>query len=149
MHSARSFLVVIVFSTLAATGCGIDLINTVQAAFPDDPQSDLRIRLPDGTALTCVAGPSVVVTVENRGDADAPQSITTFVIVPGGSVDVQTSGLGQSDSIQLGPVTVPDACFVPDCRFTVLADASFQVDETDESNNRLDGNCPASAAPAQ
>ena len=91
----------------------------------------------------------MVVTVENRGDADAPQTITTVVFVPGGSVDLQTAGLGQADSIQVGPVAVPSACFVPDCRFTVLADASFQVDETDESNNRLDGNCPASAAPAQ
>jgi len=89
------------------------------------------------------------VTVENRGEADAPTSVTTVVFVPGGSVDVQTAELGQAESIQLDPVAVPGACFIPDCRFTVLADASFLVDEVDESNNRLDGNCPASAAPAQ
>ena len=123
------------------TGCGIDLLDTVQDVLTDDALADLRLGSPDGT--TCRTGPSIVITVENRGDADARESITTFVFVPGGSVDVRTAALKQSESIQLDPVAVPAACFVPDCRFAVLADASFVVDETDESNNRLDGNCPA------
>ena len=129
--------------TLSLTGCGVDLLDTVQDVLTDDAQADLRLGSPDGTPLTCRTGPSVMVTVENRGDADARESITTFVFVPGGSFDVRTAALKQSESVQLDPVAVPGACFVPDCRFAVLADASFVVDETDESNNRLDGNCSA------
>ena len=149
LHNLRSFLSVVALSTLAVAGCGIDIVDTVQGIFEDDPQADLRPVSPQGAALTCVAGPSVVVTVENRGDEDAPESTTTVVFVPGGSVDVQTPELRQAESIQLDPVAVPSECFVPNCRFTVLADASFLVDETNETNNRLDGDCPASAAPAQ
>jgi hypothetical protein len=129
--------------TLGVIGCGVDILNTVQDVLTDDAQADLRLGSPDGNALTCRTGPTVVVTVENRGEADAPESTTTFVFVPGGSFDVRTAALKQSESIQLDPVAVPAACFVPDCRFAVLADASFAVDETDERNNRLDGNCPA------
>jgi hypothetical protein len=128
---------------LGLTGCGLDILDTVQDVLTDDPLADLRLGSPDGAVLTCRNGSSVVITVENRGSADARESITTFVFVPGGSFDVRTAALKQSESIQLNPVAVPAACFVPDCRFAVLADASFVVDETDEGNNRLDGNCPA------
>ena len=134
---------------LGLAGCGIDLVDSVQDVFRDDPLADLRILLSDGTALSCGAGPSIVVTVDNSGDADARESITTFVFVPGGSIDVRTPQLKQNEQIQLDPVKVPAACFVPDCRFTVLVDASFRVDEADENNNRRDGNCPASSAPNQ
>jgi hypothetical protein len=136
-------LLTIVFLTVGMAGCGIDILDTVQDVLTDDPLADLRLGSPDGTVLTCRTGPQVVITVENRGDADARESITTFVFVPGGSFDVRTAALKQSESIQLNPVAVPAACFVPDCRFAVLADASFVVEETDEGNNRLDGNCPA------
>lgn len=147
LHNAPSFLVALAVAALG-TGCGIDLVDTVQDVFTDDPQADLRIQTPQGAALTCIPGPSVVVTVENRGEADAPESITAVVFVPGGSVDVRTDGLGQAESTQIDPVDVPAACFIPDCRFTVLVDASFLVDETDENNNRVDGTCLAAAAPA-
>jgi hypothetical protein len=143
LHSTRVLLLAIAALTLGLTGCGINLLDTVQDVLTEDARADLRLKSPDETALTCRTGPSVVITVENRGDADAPESVTTFVFVPGGSFDVRTAALKQSESIQLDPVAVPSACFVPDCRFAVLADASFVVDETDEGNNRLDGNCPA------
>ena len=147
MQSAPSFLVFVVFTTLAAAGCSFDPVDSIRGAFEEDAQADLRLALPQGAALTCDPGPSVVVTVENRGGAEASESITTVVFVPGGSVDVRTPELGQNESVQLDPVSVPADCFVPSCRFAVLADASFLVDESDENNNRRDGDCPSSAAP--
>lgn len=147
LHRARSYLAFIALALATLShGCGIGLVDTVQDVFTDDAQADLRIRLMQGEALTCVAGPSVVVTVENGGEEDAPESITTVVFVPGGSVDVRTAELAQAESIELAPVAIPEDCFVPDCQFAVLADASFLVDEIDEENNRADGTCPATEA---
>ena len=88
-----------------------------------------------------------MVAVENRGQERAGASITTIIFVIGGSFDVQSPEIGADSSIQLSPVTVPRECFNPDCDFTILADSRFQVDESDEDNNRADGNCPASVAP--
>jgi len=147
LHKTRLFLLALTVAALG-TGCGIDIVDTVQDVFTEDEQADLRVRSPQGPTLTCAPGPSVVVTIENRGQGVAPESITAVVFVPGGSVDVRTGELGQSETTQIDPVDIPATCFVPDCRFTVLADASFLVDETDEGNNRMDGTCPASAAPA-
>ena len=148
MRSVRAFLPLIACLILGATGCGIDLIESI---FPDNSKPDLRLVLPEGSSTGpgpfCRAGPTALVTVENRGDADAGTSITTFVFVPGGSVDVQTPEIRKDESVQLSAVAVPAACFAPDCRFAILADASFRVDESDENNNRAEGQCPASAAP--
>jgi CARDB len=141
----RSFPLLLLLGTLSAAGCGLDLINSV---IPDNSKPDLRPALPQGSLAFCAAGPSAVVTIENRGDADADASVTTFVFVPGGSVDVQTPQIKKGDSVQLSPLAVPPDCFVPDCRFAILTDSSFLVDESDEDNNRADGLCPASVAPA-
>lgn len=141
-----------ILALLASAGCGLDILESV--INPGDDESNLPdLRLTrvssdtDAPGVFCSDGPTVLVAVENRGQQDAGGSITTVVFVPGGSVDVQTPEIGSDSSIQLSPVAVPGQCFNPDCDFTILADSRFQVDESDEGNNRVDGNCPASVAP--
>jgi hypothetical protein len=136
---------------LASAGCGLDLVESVFNGNDESQLPDLRLAPPQGSTdlpgVFCGDGPSVVATVENRGQTDAGSSITTVVFVPGGSFDVQTPEIGSDGSLQLSAVAVPTQCFNPDCDFTILADSRFQVEESDEDNNRADGNCPASVAP--
>ncbi len=137
---------------LASIGCGLDILESVINPGDDETdRPDLRLTRvsseTDAPGVFCSDGPTVLVAVENRGQQDAGGSITTVVFGPGGSVDEQTPEIGSDSSFQLSPVTVPRECFNPDCDFTILADSRFQVDESDEGNNRVDGNCPASVAP--
>ena len=151
LQNNRSLVSLIGFLVLlASAGCGLDILESIISPGDDENLPDLRItRLSsdtDAPGVFCNDGPTVLVAVENRGQQDAGETLTTFVFVPGGSVDVQTPEIGSDSSIQLSPVAVPRGCFNPDCDFTILADSRFQVDESDEGNNRADGNCPASVA---
>lgn len=153
LRNNRSLVSLIGFLVLlTSAGCGLDILESV--INPGDDESNLPdLRLTrvssdtDAPGVFCNDGPTVLVAVENRGQQDAGESLTTFVFVPGGSVDVQTPEIGSDSSIQLSPVAVPRECFNPDCDFTILADSRFQVEESDEDNNRADGNCPASVVP--
>ncbi len=152
MRRNPSLVSLIGLLALLAWGCsGFDLLQSVVNPEDETTRPDLRFaRVPsdnDAPGVFCGAGPTVVVAVENRGQERAGASITTIVFVPGGSFDVQIPEIGADSSIQLSPVAVPRECFNPDCDFTILADSRFQVDESDEDNNRADGNCPASVAP--
>lgn len=141
-----------VLALLASACSGLDILQSV--VNPDDgsgTQPDLRLARVtsdnDALGVFCGVGPTVVVAVENRGQERAGASVTTLVFVPGGSFDVQIPEIETDSSIQLSPIAVPRGCFNPDCDFTILADSRFQVEESDEGNNRADGNCPASVAP--
>ena len=151
LRNNRSLVSLIGFLVLlASAGCGLDILESV---IGDDESNRPDLRLArvssntDAPGVFCGDGPTALMAVENRGQQDAGGSVTTVVFVPGGSVDVQTPEIGSDSSIQLSPVAVPRECFNPDCDFTILADSRFQVDESDEDNNRADGNCPASVAP--
>ena len=153
LRNNRSLVSLIgLLALLASVGCGLDILESV--INPGDDESNLPdLRLTrvssdtDAPGVFCSDGPTVLVAVENRGQQDAGESITTVVFVPGGSFDVQTPEIRNDGSIQLSPVDVPRECFNPDCDFAILVDSRFQVDESDEGNNRVDGNCPASVAP--
>ena len=153
MLNNRSLISVAALLVLLVSACsGLDILQSVVNPEEDSAnQPDLRLaRVSSDTeapGVFCGAGPAVVVAVENRGSERAGGSITTVVFVPGGSVDVQIPELSGNSSVQLSSVQVPRECFNPDCDFTILADSRFQVDESDEDNNRADGNCPASVAP--
>jgi hypothetical protein len=80
------------------------------------------------------------VTITNRGNVAAAASsslvqfssgrwflLPTPTIPPGGSVDL--------------PLSIPAACFKPDCTFKITVDSKGQVKESNEVNNTVVGDC--------
>jgi hypothetical protein len=106
------------------------------------------IALPDGSfggpdAFCDMTGtPQLRIVIQNQGQGGAPSSITRVRFSPGGTVDIPTAPLQSAQRQALGAVSIPAACFDPDCDFTIMVDARAQIDETiGEENNMTDGRC--------
>jgi hypothetical protein len=83
----------------------------------------------------------LVITVHNRGNADAPASTTTIHFSPGGTINIPTPAIPAGASVDLSPLKIPGACFNPDCDFKITVDSNGQVTESDEGNNIANGMC--------
>jgi hypothetical protein len=83
----------------------------------------------------------LVITVKNQGTADAPASTTMVVFSPGGSFPLPTPPISAGGSVDLPPLSIPGACFDPDCDFTIIVDSNNQVTESDKVNNTASGRC--------
>jgi hypothetical protein len=90
-----------------------------------------------------VIGLTATATIQNIGAAPAGPSITRFIFTPTNgatavgpstSTDVPTPGLSAGASVSLS-TSVPGACFQPNCRVDVQADATNVVKESNETNN--------------
>jgi hypothetical protein len=82
------------------------------------------------------------VSVRNGGQSGAPASITTIEFMPGGSLEIPTPPIAADAVIELPPVTIPAACFDPDCDFRILVDSRSDVNEASgEADNAVDGRC--------
>jgi hypothetical protein len=83
----------------------------------------------------------LVVTVKNQGTVDAPASTTTVDFVPGGSFPLSTPAIPAGGSVDLTPLSIPAACFNPDCDFRITVDSNNQINESNEGNNNASGTC--------
>lgn len=88
----------------------------------------------------------LVVHVKNQGVGDAPASMTTveFTWQPNNSqtVNLPTPAITAGSTVELIPhAEMPIGCHDPDCGFTITVDANSQVDESDETNNSVQGLC--------
>jgi hypothetical protein len=108
--------------------------------------ADLLPVSPPGSALFCkaVSGKlSAVIRVRNVGSGFAPASITRVNFSSLGSVDLPTPGILPDGFVDLGPVSLPEGCFNPDCNFIITVDAIDSVDEGvfGETHNIATGSC--------
>ena len=117
---------------LVLSGCSADLLPVKSPGQPDNITGFCKAV---GNAQT------VVVSVRNQGNAEAPASTTTITFSPGGPVSVQTPAIPAGDSVDLSPVDIPAGCFDPDCDFTITVDSNNQVSESNEDNNTAEGRC--------
>ncbi len=83
----------------------------------------------------------LLITVQNRGTADAGPSQTTVDFGAAGTVSLPTPPIPAGGSLTLAPVPVPPTCFHPDCVFKISVDAGGVVVESDEVNNTGTGTC--------
>jgi hypothetical protein len=52
-----------------------------------------------------------------------------------------TPAIPAGGSVDLSPLSIPGACFNPDCDFKITVDSNGQVNESNEGNNTVSGNC--------
>ena len=79
------------------------------------------------------------VSVKNQGNEKAVASKTT-VVFSSGPVTVDTPPISAGGSIDL-LFNIPLGCFSPDCSFKITVDSNNQVDESNETNNTVNGGC--------
>jgi CARDB len=84
---------------------------------------------------------SLIVTVRNRGNVDASPSFTQIDFSNGSSFSLPTPNIAVNNSIDLAPLTIPSTCFMPDCSFRITVDSTNLMDELDEANNTVNGQC--------
>ena len=113
----------------------------VECEEKEEPRPDL-VPVPDPQVGFCkrVAG-TLVVTVKNQGNADAPPSTTRAIFSPGGTVDIPTPPIPAGVSVDLPPIPIPGVCYNPDCEFTIIVDAKNEVPESNKTNNSVTGVC--------
>ncbi len=83
----------------------------------------------------------LIVTVKNQGNADAPASTTKVEFLSGGVVEIPTPAIPAGGSVDLGPISFPTGCFVPDCPFRITVDSKNEVIESNKANNSASGFC--------
>jgi Domain of unknown function (DUF1929) len=83
----------------------------------------------------------LVLTIRGQGETDAPASTTMVEFFPGGAFLLPTPPLAPGESVDLPPLSIPLGCYDPDCAFRITVDSSNQVDETNEDNNSVRGQC--------
>jgi hypothetical protein len=86
-----------------------------------------------------VTGFTATAIIQNIGAAPAGASVTRFIFTPdvGGastSTNVPTPPLAAGGSVSVS-APVPGTCFQPNCKIDVMADATNQVVESNETNN--------------
>ena len=109
-----------------------------------DVLADLAPVRVDQTFCNIIIAPpglSLVVTVKNQGSSDAPASNTTVLFSSGEAFLLPTGPLSPGQSVDLPALSIPSGCFQPDCSFRITVDSSDQVDEFDEANNSVRGQC--------
>jgi hypothetical protein len=84
----------------------------------------------------------LVIRVRNQGTAASPPTFTRVEFLPGGVVFLATPSIPPGGVIDLSPsVVFPGGCHNPDCDFRITADSDELINESDESNNTVDGRC--------
>ena len=89
----------------------------------------------------------VLITVYNQGGTDAPPSKTRFTCTgqpPFEFFDIDTPAIAAGIGIELGPIVIPDDCYLPDspnASFTIGVDFHNTVNESNETNNNAAGLC--------
>lgn len=125
-------------------------VGLLMAATLSGCKSDLVPANPGGWALYCDADDqnNLKIHVKNQGNADAPASVTVVeFFLPGGvvhPVQLTTPPIPKGQTVTVGTVPIPTTpvnCFDPDCGFRITVDSQNQVDESNEANNKADGNC--------
>jgi hypothetical protein len=117
----------------------IEVKPTAARVIPPPKLPDLTIggncyyQQPSASSVTVTA------IIQNIGAAPAGASVTRFFFYPsngspGTFKDVPTSPLAVGGSVTL-TAPVPVACFQPNCKIEVQADATNQVIESNETNN--------------
>ena len=100
--------------------------------------SSLRVSCPTGTG-SCVT--RVKVTVQNAGTSDVTGFMTQTILDPLQSVTVNEAtpiGLAAGGTKTFEVITPPGGnCFDPDCTICATVDSGNDIDEINESNNRL------------
>jgi subtilase family serine protease len=133
----RKILKVAALSILATIALGTCTIDLVPVGRPDlsGPPSFCRMvqEGPDKGKL--------IVTVKNQGTAAAPASTATVEFYPGGPFQLQTPAIPAGGSVDLEPLSIPAACFNPDCEFKITVDSGSQVKESNEGNNTVSCRC--------
>ena len=108
-------------ATLALTGQGPERPQP-----PDLTPSDLHLE----------ENQTLVVTVQNLGSGDAGPSTAEASFTSGVVRPLETPAIPAGGSVQL-QTEVPADCFNPDCGYSIEVDAGQQLNESDESNNRV------------
>lgn len=121
-------------------------VEPIQGRKPEGGRNvDLRVRSIDNLSVSCPGGAGTCVTkadvtIENAGTDAAGPFTTRTVSDPAQSVivDEPSGGLapGATDTF---PMTTPPGgnCFDPDCEICATVDHQDDVEETDETNNKL------------
>jgi len=123
-------------ATIVLSGC-TPLADLVPIGSPD-------ISGPPSFCKKVKEGPDkgkLVVTVKNQGTAAAPASTTTVKFSPGGSFQLSTPAIPAGGSVDLPPLSIPAGCYNPDCDFKITVDSNNQINESNEGNNSVAGNC--------
>lgn len=123
--------------------CGFDQ-RFVLFGRASDVLADLVPVRVDQTFCNIVIAPpglSLVVTVKNQGSSVASASNTTVAFSSGEVFSLPTGFLAPGQSVDLPALSIPLGCFQPDCSFRITVDSSDQVNEFDEANNSVQGQC--------
>ena len=88
----------------------------------------------------------LLVTIGNRGNTDAPASITRIEFIgPPTPVLLSTPPIAAGQTVELPPINWSPECAVTPssehCDFIVTADSENQLNEFNEANNRADVQC--------
>ena len=88
----------------------------------------------------------LLIAVKNQGNANAPESVTRVIFMPGRpdsrAIDKNTLEVSPGQVVNVEPVDIPQDCFASgECEFTITVDANNQVLEFDKANNTVSGKC--------
>ena len=139
IESKTQLDVVPVYTATDPTGrsISIDVLATVMRVIPAHKFPDLIVG---GNCQSArIKGLVATAIIQNVGAAAAGPSLTRFIFSPSNgdpstSTDIATPPLAVGASVTL-TAPVPTTCLQPDCKVDVLADATNQVVESNESNN--------------
>ena len=97
------------------------------------PTVDL-LPVPGPTGFCQTSAGSLIVTIRNLGDANAPASITRVRFTPGGSDSMPTPAIPAGGSVDLLTSLIPPNCFNNDgdCDFKITVDFSKWINESNE-----------------
>jgi hypothetical protein len=140
-------------SLIACVFAGLVLVSVVSGCVSPPPFHEgsdlipirpLRLSGPDG--FCDLSGdpesPKLGVSVQNIGESESPPSVTTIEFSPGGSHEIHTPAIPGGESIALMPVSIPLACFNPNCEFRITVDSRNEINGSrGEGNNEADGRC--------
>jgi len=128
------FLVILILTVMALAGC-----------WPPTLLADLVPANPPGMAGYCNVNDSnnLIVYVKNQGEADALSSVVKvqFGLSSGMQEFSSTIGAilaGETKSVSFA---IPSGCFNPDCNFSITVDSGLDINESNELNNTVNGNC--------
>jgi hypothetical protein len=115
----------------------IEVKPTVARIIPPHKLPDLIVG--GNCRSATVTGFTATAIIQNIGAAPAGASVTRFIFTPSGggtstSTDVPTPPLAAGGSVTVS-AQVPGTCFQPNCNIDVMADATNQVVESNETNN--------------
>lgn len=89
----------------------------------------------------------LVVTIQNQGTADAPDSTVTRVEFGNSETFTQyTPAIPAGANVGVS-FEIPGSCFDSDCNFLIIVDAENLINEANEGNNKVDGICSQEVEP--